>query len=119
MPFLVDHLDYVLAEGVNACAVTVMELAILIFWCVNFVAAAILISMNPACRIFFHEHYWINVLASRWQNRRCRVASCSGQCGACQSLSLFHDLEVDDRQTGIVLLLKSDERFQIVSVILP
>ena len=33
--------------------------------------------------------------------------------------SLFKDLEVDDRQTGIVLLLKSDERFQIVSVILP
>ena len=33
--------------------------------------------------------------------------------------SLFKDLEVNDRQIGIVLLLNSDERSQIVSVILP
>ena len=62
--FLIDHLDCVKAERFHARTVAVLELAILIFWCVNFVAAAILISMNPACRIFFHEDYWINVLAS-------------------------------------------------------
>ena len=33
--------------------------------------------------------------------------------------SLFKDLEVNDRQIGIVLLLNSDKRSQIVSVILP
>ena len=62
--------------------------------------------------------YWINVLAS------------AGRIGApvwqllqpawsLPVLSLFHDLEVDDRKIGIVLLLKSDEWFQIVSAILP
>ena len=34
-------------------------------------------------------------------------------------LFTFKDLEVNDRQIGIVLLLNSDERSQIVSVILP
>ena len=40
-------------------------------------------------------------------------------CEPASPFFTFKDLEVDDRQTGIVPLLKSDERFQIVSVILP
>ena len=59
--------------------------------------------------------YWIKILASVGRIGAAVVASCSGL----PVLSLLHDLEVDDRKIGIVLLLKSDEWFQIVSVILP
>ena len=62
----------------------------------------------------------VKLRPAAWRRREIMYYNVADPCGEpAGPSSLFKDLEVNDRQIGIVLLFNSDERSQIVSVILP